>query len=148
MVTHLIPWNRGSAHLFDLFRREMDDFAGHLSDTNGEESSSWFSPRTNVVETENQYEITLDLPGLSTEDFELEFLDGQLTVRGTRKQEKEDKGKTYHRIERSYGEFRRSFTLGRDVDADKVEAEYKDGVLRVTVPKAEAVLPKRIAIKS
>jgi HSP20 family protein len=74
--------------------------------------------------------------------------DGVLTITGTRETETSEEGKTYHRIERRHGKFRRSFSLGDEMDTDKVEAEYKDGVLRVAIPKAEKVRPKKIEIKS
>jgi len=123
----------------------MDRFAGV---SNGGDVSQWFAPKTNLAETKTEYEITLDLPGLKAEDFNLEFSDGQLWITGERKREKEEKGKTYHRVERSHGQFRRGVSLGPDVNADKIEAHYRDGVLTVVVPKAEAACPKRIEVKA
>jgi HSP20 family protein len=148
MITQLIPLNTRAGTLFDAFRREMDDVVGRLQEWNPREGSTWFSPRTNVAETEKAYELTVDLPGLAPDDFSVELQDGHLTITGTRKEETEEKGKTYHRVERLHGEFRRSFSLGRDIDADKVEAQYKDGVLRIVVPKAEEVRPKKIDVKN
>jgi HSP20 family protein len=109
--------------------------------------SQFFSPETNFAETEKQYEITLDLPGVKPDDFNLEFDDGQLWITGERKEEEEVKGKTYHRVERNYGRFRRGVSLGPDIDADNIEATYKDGVLTVIVPKAPTACPKKIVVK-
>jgi HSP20 family protein len=122
----------------------MNRFAGAESDS---EVSQFFSPETNFAETETQYEITLDLPGVKPEDFNLEFDDGQLWITGERKEEEVEKGKTFHRVERSYGQFRRGVSLGPDVDPEKIEATYKDGVLTVIVPKAPTSCPRKIEVK-
>jgi HSP20 family protein len=124
-------------HLFERF----------MGADSGDSVSQFFAPETNLAETDQGYEITVDLPGLKSEDFNLEFNDGQLWITGERKQEKEEQGKTYHRVERSYGQFRRGISLGPDVDTEKIDATYKDGVLTVLVPKAEAVLPRKIDVK-
>jgi HSP20 family protein len=107
-----------------------------------------FAPKADLAETDAAYELTVDLPGIKPEDVNVEIRDGGLWISGTRKEEKEEKGKTFHRLERSYGEFRRLIPLAGGVDADKVEAEYKDGVLKVTVPKTEAAKPKHITVKT
>ncbi len=148
MTRNLLPKNTRGGHLFDVVRREMDDFVNRLSDPESwtEESTS-FSPRTNVAETETLYEITLDLPGLNPDEFSLEVHEGRLSITGERKREEIKEGKTYHRVERHYGKFRRTFTLGQDVDTDGVTAEYKDGVLTVIVPKMEKDQPKKIHVK-
>jgi HSP20 family protein len=126
----------------------MDHFMERfMGPDDGGTVSQFFAPETNLAETENAYEITVDLPGLKPDDFNLEFNDGQLWITGERKQEKEEKSKTYHRVERSYGQFRRGVSLGPDVDAEKIDASYKDGVLTVIVPKAEAAHPKKIEVK-
>ena len=146
MVRSLAPWQSRGTSLFDTLRREMDDLVGHGCEL--DESRATFLPRTNIAETDQNFELTVDLPGIRAEDVKVEFHEGNLTISGTRKHESEEKGKTYHRVERSYGEFRRSFILGPDVDSERVEAEYSDGVLNVVVPKAEKAQPKRIEIKS
>jgi HSP20 family protein len=110
--------------------------------------SRLFAPRVNIAETAKTYEVTADLPGLKSEDIQIEFQDGQLWICGERKHESEEKGKTFHRVERSCGQFRRVIALGSDVDPDHVEATYRDGVLTVVVPKVAAVQPRRINVKS
>jgi HSP20 family protein len=124
-------------HLLDRFGGTED--GGTLSQS--------FAPETNLAETERQFEITVDLPGVRAEDFNLEFNDGQLWITGERRQEKEEKGKTYHRVERSYGQFRRGISLGPDVDPEKIDATYRDGVLTVIVPKSPAACPRKIEVK-
>ena len=148
MAYRLVPWHTRSGGTCNTLRKEMDHLMERFMGTDsGGSVSQLFAPETNLAETDKEYEITVDLPGLKAEDFHLEFNDGQLWITGERKQEQEEKGKTYHRVERSYGQFRRGISLGPDVDADKIDATYTDGVLTVVVPKAAAVLPKKIEVK-
>jgi HSP20 family protein len=148
MVRHLIPWGTNGGNILDVVRREMDDLVGRLQDPGAAcEELAAFAPRTNVAETDKAYEITLDLPGMKADDFQIELHEGRLSVTGERMKEKDESGKTYHRVERLYGKFRRTFTLGQDVDSDHVEADYRDGVLRVLVPKTEKAQPKKISVK-
>ncbi len=94
-----------------------------------------WSPSCNVFETAEEYRIEAELPGVKEEDFQVNVEDRVLTLRGERREEKEEKGKKYHRVESSYGSFMRSFTLPADADGDKVAAEYKDGLLKVRIPR-------------
>jgi len=150
MTKFLVPWDIRSPQLFYGLQRDMkrlvDDFFGE--ENGGTETRMVTAPRANFAETEKEYEITLDLPGISPEDVTVELREGQLWISGQRKEEVEEEGKTYHRIECRYGEFRRVVPLEMPVDADNIQAEYKNGVLRVTLPKVQAVQPKRIEIKS
>ena len=149
MTRMMVPWEVSGPRWFDDFRREMNQLmSDFLGSENGGEEARWFAPRTNVAETDKGYEVTLDLPGMKPEEFNVELKEGQLWVTGERKHEQEEKGKTYHRIERHYGQFRRIIPLDATVDAERVEADYKDGVLHVTVPKSEAARPKRIEVKA
>lgn len=136
-----------SPALLDDMRKEMGRVVGDLWDGNGSDGKT-FAPRLNLAESDKAYEITIDLPGIDPQDVSLEFKDGQLWVSGERKFEEEEKGKSFHRIERGFGQFRRVISLGTDVDADNVDASYKNGVLSVTVPKAAAVQPRKIAVRS
>ncbi|MCA9189335.1 MAG: Hsp20/alpha crystallin family protein [Planctomycetales bacterium] len=92
--------------------------------------------------------ITLDLPGMKPDDVAIELHEGRLTISGERQAEKAEPGETFHRLERPCGKFRRTFSLGPDVDSENVEAQYSDGVLRVTVAKSAKAQPRRINIKS
>jgi HSP20 family protein len=148
MVRTLIPWNSGG-QLLDAVRREMDELVGRFHDPEAwSDELASFAPRTNIAETDRGYEISIDLPGMNADDFTIELHEGRLTVSGHREKEAKEEGKTYHRIERHYGKFRRSFNLGQDVDSEAVTAEYKDGVLHVFVPKTEKAQPKRIQVKT
>ncbi len=109
-------------------------------------SDSVWSPTVDISETENQYEVNAEVPGLKKEDIKLSVEDNVLTLSGERKVEKETDKKNYHRIERVYGKFERSFRLPKEVDAENIKASYKNGVLTVHIPKTEAVKPKEIAV--
>ena len=106
-----------------------------------------WSPLVDITEDEKEYLIKADLPEVKKEDVKLTVQNDVMTISGERKYEKEEKGKKYHRVERAYGSFMRSFTLPEDADGSKVSAEYKDGVLRVRLPKSEKAKPKSIEVK-
>ena len=106
-----------------------------------------WAPTVDISETEAEYAIKAELPEVKKEDVKVTVEDGVLTLQGERKQEKDEKGKKYHRIERSYGRFVRSFTLPDSVDESKVKAEYTDGVLHLHLPKSEKAKPKQIDVK-
>ncbi|WP_321391525.1 Hsp20/alpha crystallin family protein [uncultured Desulfuromusa sp.] len=104
-------------------------------------------PRADITETDDAFCITADVPGIKREDVKIDIDDHVLSIHGENKQEKEEKGKTHHRIERYYGSFRRSFSLPENVNEDKIDAVFKDGVLTLTIPKTEVKKPKSIEIK-
>lgn len=106
-----------------------------------------WSPLVDISEDEKEYLIKAELPELKKEDIKVSVHEDVMTISGERKSEKEEKGKKYHRIERSYGSFMRSFTLPEDADATKVVAECKDGILRVRLPKTEKPKAKSVEIK-
>ncbi len=106
-----------------------------------------WTPRVDIVEEDNRYEVTVDLPGIKKEDVKVEIHDNVLTLRGEKKLEEERKEKNYRLSERFYGEFTRTFTLPENVDRNSIDAEYKDGVLRLTIPKTEKAKPKQIEVK-
>lgn len=150
MTTTLSRLGGGTTGLFEDFRREMDNMLSRFfeRDTFGDGGGmGWFSPLANVAETDGEYEIIVDLPGLKPDDFNVEMRNGDLWITGERREEHEEKQKNWHRIERRYGQFRRVIPLRQDVDPEKVNAEYRDGVLKITVPKVETAKPKRIAVK-
>jgi HSP20 family protein len=110
-------------------------------------ASGVWAPPVNIAETEDNYTITAELPGLNKDDIKVTYQNGILTIQGERKEEKEDKNKDWHRVERVYGTFERSFRLPMPVRAEQIQAEFKDGVLTLTVPKAEEAKPKQIEVK-
>jgi len=111
--------------------------------------SEWstLSPAVDVEETSDAYVFRADLPGLSSKDVKVTVHNDTLTLRGERKREDKKSEGAAHRIERSYGSFERSFTLGLPVRADQVKASYKDGVLEVHVPKADEAKPRDIEVQ-
>ncbi|MGD9727296.1 MAG: Hsp20/alpha crystallin family protein [Nitrospiraceae bacterium] len=106
-----------------------------------------WTPTVDISETEAEYVIKAELPEVKKEEVKVTVEDGVLTILGERKQEKEEKGKKFHRIERAYGRFVRSFTLPDSVDEALVKAEYADGVLNLHLPKSEKAKPKQIEVK-
>jgi HSP20 family protein len=108
-------------------------------------SRPW-SPAVDVHETENELVLKADIPDVDLKDVDVQVEKQTLTIKGHRQFEKESNGKAYHRIERSYGSFVRSFALPATVDSEKVAAEYKNGVLTITLPKKEAAKPRQVKI--
>jgi HSP20 family protein len=124
----------------------MDNlFQNFLGEDSGN-GNQRFAPRVNVAETEDRYEVEVDLPGLSPDDVQVELHENQLTVSGKRTQDHEASGKTYHRVERPYGEFRRVISLPTAVAEERIEARYEHGVLHVVLPKSEKLKPTRIPV--
>jgi HSP20 family protein len=105
-----------------------------------------WSPAVDIVETEDELIVKADLPDVQLEDIDVQVENGTLSLKGERKFKKEFADKGYHRIERSYGSFMRSFTVPSSVDTEKVSADYKSGVLTVTLPKKEAAKPKQVKV--
>jgi HSP20 family protein len=121
----------------DLFDRRWD-----VSESMGE-----LTPAVNIEENENEYIISAELPGVEKKDVKITFEDGALSISGEKKVENEDKKDNFHRIERRYGVFSRSFAIPSSIVIDKIDASFKDGVLRVVLPKAEEAKPKQIEVK-
>jgi len=137
--------------------RELEDMSERLNRVfsrpslrnSGKENltvADWM-PTVDISETEGEYLIKAELPEVRKEDVKVTVENGVLTLQGERRQEKEEKAKRFHRVERSYGSFVRSFTLPESVDESSVKAEYKDGVLNLHLPKSEKVKPKAIDVK-
>jgi len=105
-----------------------------------------WAPSVDISETDTAYLVKTEIPGVKKEDVKVTIQDGMLTIQGERKQEKEEKGKKFHRIERCYGSFARSFRVPDDADEKSVKAEFKDGMLNVTLSKSEKAKPKQINI--
>jgi HSP20 family protein len=112
----------------------------------GETGARNWTPAVDIYESENNLVLKAELPGVDPKDVEARVEDGTLYLKGERKFEKEVKEENYHHVERSYGSFTRSFALPSSVDAEKVSAEYKDGILTLTMPKKEEAKPKTIKI--
>ncbi len=131
--------------------RIFDEFLGEPFNLFGwREEPSMFTPPMNISETDKEIIITADLPGVEEKDLEITVTKDDVTIKGEKKQETEEKNKQYHRVERSYGSFTRTFALPQGVDESKVSAELKKGVLKLTIPKSpEAVAErKKVQIKT
>jgi HSP20 family protein len=122
-------------------------FQDTMSRLLSEPSSRPWSPAVDIFETENELVLKADVPQMELKDIDLQLENGTLTLRGERGFEQEQNGRGYHRLERGYGSFVRAFTLPDTVDADKVKAEYKGGVLTVTLSKKEVAKPKTIRVE-
>lgn len=106
-----------------------------------------FMPAVDILETDGEFIVKADLPDVNKDQIKVHLQDGVLAIEGERKQEQEEKGKRFHKIEREYGRFVRRFALPTDVDGTKIRAEFKDGVLNVFLPKAPAAKPTQIEVK-
>ena len=157
MFGSLVPWRERSllpttdrfSGMFDQMEKEMRDLmSGFWGSDGGQLATMNFAPSVDFVEGEKEFTVSVDLPGLKPEEVTVEFKSGSLWITGERKEEKEEKDKTYHRVERRYGEFRRVLPLPAEVKEDEIEAKFVDGVLKVTVPKTEEATAKRIEVKS
>jgi HSP20 family protein len=147
------PFFRFSA---DPYFREMEDVSDRLNRFFGTWTrpqqkealtlAEW-APPVDIQETEKEYLVKAELPEITKENVKVTVENGVLTLQGERNQEKEEKGKKFHRIERSYGTFLRTFTMPEDADPTKITADFKDGVLRVHLPKTEKPLSKAIEVK-
>jgi len=109
------------------------------------ENAVWM-PLTDIYEDKDNYKIKADLPGIKKNDVKISFSNGELSISGERAQEQETKDAKCHRVERTFGRYYRSFTLPKEIKEDKIKAEFKDGQLTVTIPKADEVKPKEIEI--
>lgn len=141
--------------------REMEDLQRRMSSlvnlspfrrnnlTTDEENmtvAEW-APLVDILEDDKEYLIKVELPEIPREAVKVSVENGTLTISGERRTEKEEKGRKYHRVERSYGRFERSFSIPDDAEADNVKAEFKDGVLRVHLSKSEKARPRQIEVK-
>jgi HSP20 family protein len=104
-------------------------------------------PSLDLSETKNEFVVKAEVPGMTSKDIDISLAEGVFSIRGEKKQEKEEKEENYHFVERSYGSFRRSIRLPGGVQSEKIKASYKDGVLKVTLPKSEEARKKEVRIK-
>ena len=130
-------------------RREVDDlmrtFCGEWGNGNGSDAA--WQPRVDVSEAEDGFTVHADLPGVNREDVKVTLHEGVLTIEGEKRRASEEKERGYSWTERAYGRFHRSFSLSQEVDAGRISAAFKDGVLTLALPKAEVVRPKEIEVK-
>lgn len=132
--------------LFEL-QRGINQLFGESFGTPREDVAlkAW-APAVDVYEDENSFLIKVELPEINREDVKVSLNENTLSISGERRVENEDKRENYHRVERSYGQFYRSFTLPPNVNGERISAQFKDGVLRLTLPKREEAKPKQIEV--
>ncbi len=143
------PARRGLSpfpEVMDL-QRSLDRLFGGGYVTGGESTTTAWQPSVDIFENDSDIVIKVELPEVNREDVQVNLDDRTLTIRGERKLEFEDKRDGYHRIERSYGQFARSFTVPPNINREGLKASYKDGMLRVTLPKAEEAKPRQITVE-
>ena len=149
MKMRLVRWNP-LLRDFNPLTRNFDQIFGALAPRDEEVErdflGTWY-PAVDIFDNDNEIVLKAELPGLNKEDIDIHVEENLLTLRGERKREEEIKEKGYFRSERAYGTFSRSFTLPATVAANKIGASYKDGILTVTLPKAEEAKPRQIEVK-
>jgi HSP20 family protein len=133
--------------LFELQRNLNSLFEGNLSKAANEETAlNTWTPAVDIYEDNDTFLLKLELPEMNKEDIKVNLNENVLAISGERRFENEDKRDGYHRVERSYGQFYRSFTLPPNINTEAINAEYKDGVLRLSLPKREEAKPKQISV--
>ena len=145
----LIRWNdpfRDLASLQDRMNRAFEDTLGKNRRDEELFSGTW-APPVDIVETKDKLVLTAELPGFTEEQIQINFEDGVLSIEGERRFEKESKDESYHRVERSYGKFLRSFSLPANVDSQKISAVFTNGLLTIELPKREETKPKSIMVQ-
>jgi HSP20 family protein len=142
----LVPWERTKT--LSKLRKEMDDLWGRFFGDAGFPilSEPVWAPALDVKETKENIVVTAEIPGLNAKEVEVTISGDMLTIKGEKKQEKEEKDESYHLIERRYGLFSRSIRLTTDVDAKNIKAAHKEGVLTISLPKSEKAKEKQIKI--
>jgi HSP20 family protein len=133
---------------FAALREEVNEIRSRLSGDEEEWFKGTIDPSLDMSETDTAVEIRMDLPGIKSKDIDIQLNENYLTISGQREEEKEEKGRTFHRVERRSGSFSRSVTLPCSVDEDKVTAEFKDGVLTVSLLKSEEAKTHKITVKT
>jgi HSP20 family protein len=133
---------------FSLLRDEMNELVNRVWGNNQTQFGSMMSPALDVSETDNAYSVRVDMPGMKSEDFDIQVQGNYVRISGHREEEKEEKDAKYHCIERQSGSFSRTVTLPCEVNEDEVAAEYINGVLSVKLPKSEKAKTKKITVRS
>ena len=133
---------RSDLNVFDTLQREIDRVFADFTRGFPSFGARDLMPSIDVTETDKEFEIIAELPGLEEKDVQINLADNIITIKGEKKADKEEKDKNYHLVERSYGMFERAFSLGADVETDKVEASFDKGVLKIVLPKLATAQPK------
>ncbi len=144
MKKGLTKWDK--LPVFSSFQDEMNRMLDNFFNRESSYGADW-KPVVDVAETENDIVVKAEIPGIDPKDIDISITGDKLTLKGEKKEEKENTGKCYHRVESSYGSFKRVINLPASVDVDKVKAEGKNGLLEITLPKKEESKTKKINVK-
>ena len=144
----LARWDpfRDLVALQDRMNRLFDESVRNVRTGDEALSSATWSPAVDIYETDSEVVLKAELPEVNQKDIDIQVENNTLTLRGERKLDKETKQENFHRIERAYGIFSRSFTLPSTVDQERIKADYRDGILRISLPKREESKPKQIKV--
>jgi HSP20 family protein len=134
--------------LQDRMNRLFNESVGRMTGRNEEVFGGHWIPAVDIFEEDSEFVVKAELPGMEIKDIDLQIQENILTLRGEKRLEKEVEKEQYHRIERAYGTFQRSFTLPNIVDREKVKARFKEGVLEIRLPKQEQAKPKQIPVEN
>ncbi len=152
VMKSLIPWRRFEAAPFEGFRNEMERmmqrFFGEPIGGNGATAIESWSPRVDMEETDKEVLVKADLPGVDPKNIDISVTGDVLVIRGDKKEEREEKNKNYHRIERFQGDFYREISLPPGADPEKITAASDKGVITITIPKKAGVQPRKIPVKA
>ena len=148
MNTRIVQWNpfHELEQMHDRLTSLFEEGHHHRNSREQSPTATW-APTVDIIENDSAYLVTAELPGVRKEDIQITLEDGVLRIAGERKQEQTEKARKFHRIERSYGAFTRSFSLPKNIDAEKIEARFRDGVLAVAVAKSETARPRHIEVR-
>lgn len=141
-------WRSLRSEMDRLFDRFTNGFGVPSFPAFGFEPGIVASPAVDITEDTTSFKLSAELPGMTAKDVQVSLSGDTLTIRGEKRQERDEKDKGYHLTERTYGEFQRSFDVPDDVDGEKIAAEFANGVLTLTLPKTKAAAPKKIEIKA
>jgi HSP20 family protein len=139
----LIKYSRPDS---DILSRSFDDLFNEFFSNTPSYKRDGFMPSVDISETEKQFELSVELPGMKKEDISIDLENGRLTISGERKFENNENGKNYHRVESRFGSFTRTFHLPDSIDEDTISAKYADGILNITIDKSEDKVKKQIEI--
>jgi HSP20 family protein len=143
LVRYNNPWN-----LLNTLQRELYDPAyNKLNDDDASVATANWAPSVDISENDKSFTLLADIPGVNPDDIEISMEKGVLTIKGERNTENVEEGENFRRVERQSGQFYRRFTLPDSADADKIEAKSEHGVLKITIPKQEVALSRRIEVK-
>lgn len=139
----LIKYSRPNA---DLHSKNFSDILDEFFNESLNYRKDSFMPSVDISETDNQFDVSVALPGMNKDDINIDLENGRLSISGERKFETEEEGKNYHRVESKFGAFNRSFQLPDSIDEESIEAKYENGVLNITIAKEEEKVKKQIKI--